>query len=78
MNNPRLILADEPTGNLDSVTSEEIMTLFGQLNQEGITIVLVTHEHDIADHAKRQVRFLDGEIVQDTLTAAVQVDGMVQ
>lgn len=68
INKPSLILADEPTGNLDSVTSEEIMTLFGQLNQEGITIVLVTHETDIAEHAKRQVRFLDGVIVQDTLT----------
>jgi putative ABC transport system ATP-binding protein len=68
INNPRLILADEPTGNLDSVTSEEIMTLFGELNNEGITIVLVTHETDIAAHAKRQVRFLDGKIVQDTLT----------
>ncbi|SDK57597.1 putative ABC transport system ATP-binding protein [Methylophilus rhizosphaerae] len=78
VNNPRLILADEPTGNLDSVTSEEIMALFGQLNKEGITIVLVTHEHDIADHAKRQVRFLDGEIVQDTLSAAVPVDGVAQ
>lgn len=74
VNNPRLILADEPTGNLDSVTSEEIMALFGQLNQEGITIVLVTHETDIADHAKRQVRFLDGKIVQDTLTDSQQTN----
>ncbi len=65
VNNPRLILADEPTGNLDSVTSEEIMALFGELNKEGITIVLVTHETDIAEHASRQVRFLDGKIVQD-------------
>ncbi len=72
VNKPSLILADEPTGNLDSVTSEEIMTLFGQLNQEGITIVLVTHETDIAEHAKRQVRFLDGKIVQDTLTDSQQ------
>ena len=70
VNNPRLILADEPTGNLDSVTSEEIMALFGELNKEGITIVLVTHETDIAEHAKRQVRFLDGKIVQDTLTSS--------
>lgn len=70
VNNPSLILADEPTGNLDSVTSEEIMALFGELNKEGITIVLVTHETDIAEHAKRQVRFLDGVIVQDTLTAS--------
>lgn len=74
VNNPRLILADEPTGNLDSVTSEEIMALFSQLNKEGITIVLVTHETDIAEHAKRQVRFLDGEIVQDTLTNSHKPD----
>ncbi len=73
VNTPSLILADEPTGNLDSVTSEEIMALFGQLNKEGITIVLVTHETDIAEHAKRQVRFLDGEIVQDTFTESRQL-----
>ena len=78
VNNPSLILADEPTGNLDSVTSEEIMALFGELNKEGITIVLVTHENDIAEHAKRQVRFLDGEIVQDTLTASQQENGAIQ
>ena len=66
VNQPRLILADEPTGNLDSHTSEEIMALFGELNREGITIVLVTHEPDIAAHAKRQVRFSDGHIVHDS------------
>jgi len=70
VNKPRLILADEPTGNLDSHTSEEIMALFGELNREGITIVLVTHEQDIAAHARRQVRFLDGEIVSDQATLA--------
>ncbi len=69
-NRPRLILADEPTGNLDSHTGEEIMALFGELNREGITIVLVTHEPDIAAHAKRQVRFLDGSIVSDLSTEA--------
>ncbi len=68
VNEPRLILADEPTGNLDSHTSEEIMRLFEELNGEGITIVLVTHEPDIAAHCKRQVRFLDGQIVSDQLT----------
>ena len=68
INQPSLILADEPTGNLDSHTSEEIMALFKELNAEGITIVLVTHEPDIADHAKRQVRFLDGHIVSDQPT----------
>ena len=66
VNDPRLILADEPTGNLDSKTSEEIMQLFDSLNKEGISIVLVTHETDIAEHAKRQVRFLDGKIVHDS------------
>jgi len=66
VNEPRLILADEPTGNLDSKTSEEIMQLFDSLNSEGISIVLVTHETDIAEHAKRQVRFLDGKIVHDS------------
>lgn len=68
INHPRLLLADEPTGNLDSRTSEEVMALFEALNQEGITIVLVTHEADIARHAKRQVRFFDGRIVSDQAT----------
>ena len=70
VNQPRLILADEPTGNLDSHTSEEIMRLFAELNADGITIVLVTHEPDIAAHARRQVRFLDGCIVSDQKTGA--------
>jgi len=71
VNRPRLILADEPTGNLDSKTGEEIMTLFDELNREGITIVLVTHEKDIAQHAKRQVRFLDGRLISDEITQGV-------
>jgi len=75
VNAPRLILADEPTGNLDSQTSEEIMKLFAELNREGITIVLVTHEPDIAAHAKRQVRFLDGHIVSDVRSADVTPAG---
>jgi putative ABC transport system ATP-binding protein len=73
VNHPHLILADEPTGNLDSHTSEEIMTLFEELNREGITIVLVTHEEDIARHAKRQVHFFDGRIVSDHATPHVEV-----
>ncbi|MBI3221550.1 MAG: ABC transporter ATP-binding protein [Nitrosomonadales bacterium] len=68
INRPRLLLADEPTGNLDSHTSAEIMALFESLNRDGITIVLVTHEADIAQHAKRQVRFFDGQIVSDEPT----------
>ncbi|MDO8293786.1 MAG: ABC transporter ATP-binding protein [Gallionella sp.] len=72
VNRPRLILADEPTGNLDSHTSEEIMALFEELNREGITIVLVTHEADIARHAKRQVRFHDGRIVSDQATPQME------
>jgi putative ABC transport system ATP-binding protein len=65
VNQPRIILADEPTGNLDSKTSDEIMKIFDELNQIGNTIIIVTHENDIADHASRQVRFLDGKIVGD-------------
>ena len=67
MNEPALLLADEPTGNLDSVTSEDVMSQFAQLNEQGQTIVLVTHEHDIAEHAKRQVHLKDGLIEQDFL-----------
>lgn len=74
VNSPRLILADEPTGNLDSKTSEEIMQLFDSLNAEGISIVLVTHETDIAEHAKRQVRFLDGKIVHDSYFKPVMME----
>jgi putative ABC transport system ATP-binding protein len=65
VNKPSLILADEPTGNLDSHSSVEIMGIFQQLNLRGITVVLVTHENDIAAYTKRIVRFLDGKIVVD-------------
>ncbi len=68
VNDPALLLADEPTGNLDSVTSGEIMRQLGELTVEGQTILLVTHEHDIAAHARRQVHLLDGLIEQDFLT----------
>ena len=65
VNDPALLLADEPTGNLDSVTSGEIMSQLAVLNKEGQTIVLVTHEHDIAEYAKRQVHLKDGVIERD-------------
>jgi putative ABC transport system ATP-binding protein len=70
VNSPKLLLADEPTGNLDSRTSVEVMALFQALNDEGITIVLVTHEHDIAEHAKRIVIFKDGNVLSDHPVAA--------
>lgn len=65
VNQPTLLLADEPTGNLDSKTSHDVMSLFCQLNDEGITIMLVTHEVDIAAYAKRLVVFSDGAIIED-------------
>jgi putative ABC transport system ATP-binding protein len=65
VNEPALLLADEPTGNLDSVTSSDIMQQLAALNKEGQTIVLVTHEHDIADYARRQVHLKDGVIERD-------------
>ena len=66
VNKPSLLLADEPTGNLDSSTTEEIMNLFTSLNQKGITIVMVTHEHDVAAYAGRQITFKDGRIISDS------------
>lgn len=65
INTPSLIFADEPTGNLDSKTSYEIMKLFEELNKQGITVVLVTHEEDIADYANRIIRVTDGKVEYD-------------
>lgn len=70
VNDPVLILADEPTGALDSRTSLEVMALLQQLNHEGITVVLVTHEHDIAEFASRIVMFRDGRVLSDQPNAA--------
>ena len=70
VNRPRVLLADEPTGALDSVTAEEIMQLFTELNREGVTIVLVTHEEEIAAHARRVIRFRDGRVIEDLRRAA--------
>ncbi len=65
INDPYIILADEATGNLDSATSDEIMDMLGKLNEAGKTIIMVTHEEDIAEHAKRIIRMRDGNIIQD-------------
>ena len=70
VNDPVLLLADEPTGNLDSRTSVEIMALFQELNAQGLTIVVVTHEPDIAQYATRIVTFRDGRILRDEAVAS--------
>jgi putative ABC transport system ATP-binding protein len=69
INNPALILADEPTGNLDSASTAEILSIFQQLNRDGITVVLVTHEMDIAEQTRRIIRLYDGKIISDEETA---------
>ena len=71
VNNPALVLADEPTGNLDTVASAEIMRIFHQLNEEGITVVMVTHETDIASQTRRIIRVRDGQIIGDEVLKAI-------
>ncbi|MCX6132692.1 MAG: ABC transporter ATP-binding protein [Ignavibacteriales bacterium] len=73
VNDPSIILADEPTGNLDSRTSVEVMGIFQELNNNGITVILVTHEPDIAQFAKRHIVFRDGKIKSDKLNASPRV-----
>jgi putative ABC transport system ATP-binding protein len=72
VNEPSIVLADEPTGNLDSRTSIEIMSIFQALNKQGITIALVTHEHDIADYARRVIELRDGRIIRDEAVGVVR------
>lgn len=69
INDPAIILADEPTGNLDTRTSIEVMDIFQSLNQSGITVILITHEKDIAGYAKRNITFRDGKIVKDEIVS---------
>ena len=66
--NPSLLLADEPTGNLDTQSSREIMMILGRLNREGITVILVTHEADIAAYARREIQIQDGQVLSDRAT----------
>lgn len=77
-NDPQLVLADEPTGALDSHTSIEIMALLQQLNREGITIVVVTHENDVAHFAKRIISFRDGKVVEDKANVANDAAALLQ
>lgn len=77
VNDPKLVLGDEPTGNLDSRTSEEIMAVFQSLNSQGKTVILVTHEEDVARHCKRIIRFRDGRIVKDEPVATPVIAGQV-
>ena len=65
VNNPKIILADEPTGALDSRSGIQVMNLFQQLNEEGVTIIMITHDANIANHAKKVLHIFDGEIVED-------------
>ena len=78
VNRPAILLADEPTGNLDSVTSDEIMRLFEQLYRQGNTLIVVTHEDDIADHARRVVRLRDGAVESDTAVASPRLGALTE
>ncbi len=77
VNDPQLVLADEPTGALDSHTSVEIMALLQQLNREGITIIVVTHEHDVANFAGRIIGFRDGRVIQDHANQAADAAALL-
>ncbi len=74
MTNPAIILADEPTGNLDSTASADIMSLFVRLNQEGRTVLLITHENEIATHTNRVVVLRDGLVVDDYTTVSTRAE----
>ncbi len=82
VNNPKMLLADEPTGALDSRTSVELMALFQELNRDGTTVVIVTHEPDIAAYANRLIRFLDGRVLfdrrQTPVNAAERLDALIK
>jgi putative ABC transport system ATP-binding protein len=77
VNNPNIILADEPTGNLDSASGDEIMQIFQSLNRDGATLVMVTHEQDIAACTKRTVTFRDGLIIKDVTMKQKLLGGVV-
>lgn len=76
VNNPSIILADEPTGNLDSKTSHEIMALFAEIHRNGNTVILVTHEEDIARHARRIIRIKDGMVESDAENSAANYESV--
>ena len=69
---PQILLADEPTGNLDTRTSEDVLSVFQELNDQGKTVLLITHEADIARHAKRSIHLRDGKIVKDEVIEQVR------
>ncbi|MBO1903501.1 ABC transporter ATP-binding protein [Microvirga sp. 3-52] len=78
VNSPSLLLADEPTGALDSRTASEIMALFQELNREGVTIVLVTHDAEVGRHARRLVRFRDGSVIEDHRQSPVDASALAR